>query len=94
MIEVTTFRLLPGADPNAFASADERLQTEFYYGQPGLVRRTTAKSDDGTYAMITYWDSGDEAIAAAAVLVNARSWIVVSSFIDASTQTVIRFSPL
>ncbi len=64
MIEITTFRLQAGVDTAAFAAIDERLQTEFFYLQPGLQRRTTARSEDGTWASIIVWDSPENADAA------------------------------
>lgn len=64
MIEITTFRLHADIEAKAFASVDERLQTEFFYFQPGLQRRTTARSNDGTWASIIVWDSTEHADAA------------------------------
>jgi hypothetical protein len=64
MIEITTFRLHAGVEAQAFALLDERLQTEFFYGQPGLRRRTTVRSEDGTWASIIVWDSVEHADAA------------------------------
>jgi hypothetical protein len=64
MIEITTFRLHEGADGEVFAKLDERLQTEFFYFQPGLQRRTTARSTDGEWASIIVWDSENCADAA------------------------------
>ena len=64
MIEITTFRLHADVEAKAFVLVDERLQTEFFYLQPGLQRRTTARSDDGTWASIIVWDSPEQADAA------------------------------
>jgi hypothetical protein len=57
MIEITTFRLHASVDPKAFVTLDEQLQTEFFYFQPGLQRRTTACSVEGDWASIIVWDS-------------------------------------
>jgi hypothetical protein len=64
MIEITTFRLHVGVEVQTFALLDARLQTEFFYVQPGLQRRTTVRSDDGTWASIIVWDSPEQADAA------------------------------
>ncbi len=42
VIETMMFRLVDGADEGAFLAVDKRLQTEFAYQQPGLLRRTTS----------------------------------------------------
>jgi hypothetical protein len=54
-IEIQTFRLAPGATESAFLEADARLQTEFIYQRPGLVRRTTARGPDGEWLVIVLW---------------------------------------
>ena len=65
MIEITRFALAEGADETAFLAADKELQEEFAYRQPGLLRRTTAKGDDGRYVVIDLWRSADDADACA-----------------------------
>jgi hypothetical protein len=52
VIETMTFRLRPGVDEAEFLGVDKRLQSEFAYQQPGLVRRTTGHAD----AMSARWD--------------------------------------
>jgi hypothetical protein len=63
VIEIATFRIVGGED--AFLELDQRIQTEFAYQQPGLVRRTTAKAEDGEWVVITVWTSAAHASAAA-----------------------------
>ena len=60
-IEVATFRLRDGADESAFLAADERVQKEFFYTRPGIVRRTTARASDGDWLVVTLWGSVEEA---------------------------------
>ena len=55
------FRLLPGAEEQAFLAADRRLQEEFAYQQPGLLRRTTARGGDGSWIVIDLWRSAADA---------------------------------
>jgi len=64
VIEVTTFRLAAGVDEATFREADSRYQTEFAYGQPGLLRRTVARGQDGEWLVVTLWRSADDADAA------------------------------
>ena len=61
MIEIFSFKLLPGADEAAFLAADKRLQAEFAYQQPGLMRRTTARATDGEWVVIDPWRSEADA---------------------------------
>jgi hypothetical protein len=68
VIETMTFRLVDGADEGAFLVVDERLQTDFAYQQPGLVRRTLARGvgdRDSEWVVIDLWTSEAEADACA-----------------------------
>jgi hypothetical protein len=51
------FRLRDGVDREAFRALDARVQTEFAYQQPGLLRRTTACSADGEWLIVRLWDT-------------------------------------
>ena len=61
VIETMTFALRPDADEEAFLAADRRLQVEFAYHQPGLLRRTTARDSAGGWIVIDLWRSADDA---------------------------------
>lgn len=61
MIQFLEFRLREGADEEAFLSCDKRLQTDFAYQQPGLLRRTTARGDDRRWVVIDLWASAEAA---------------------------------
>ncbi len=61
VIELMRFRLAAGADADAFLEADKRLQSDFAYRQPGLLRRTTARGADGGFIVIDLWRSGADA---------------------------------
>ena len=60
VIETMTFALRPDADEAAFLAADRRVQVEFAYHQPGLVRRTTARDSAGGWIVIDLWRSADD----------------------------------
>jgi hypothetical protein len=94
MINVLTFRLLDGVDEAAFVAADARLQVEFANLQPGMLRRTTARGDDGEWAVFTIWAS---AAAAEAVAASSGENEVVAQFlalIDRSTLAVNQYLEL
>ena len=63
-VVVWTFRLKDGVSEEDFLAANERMQTEFVYQQPGFVRRTTARTSDGEWLVIGMWSSRSEAAAA------------------------------
>ena len=86
------FRLLPEAVVEEFLTADRRLQTEFAYQQPGLLRRTLAWSEDGEWLVIDHWRSASDADAC------AQRWdedVVAQAFmsmVDRSSVRVQRFN--
>ena len=49
LIEIMTFRLQPDIDDDDFFAADAVVQADFAYQQAGIVRRTIARADDGTW---------------------------------------------
>jgi hypothetical protein len=70
VIETMTFRLLDGTSEADFLAVDKRLQSDFAYQQPGLVRRTTARGrrdgGDDEWVVIDLWRSAADADACAA----------------------------
>ncbi|MBV8982324.1 MAG: hypothetical protein JO086_15585 [Acidimicrobiia bacterium] len=67
VIETRTFRLADGVDEAEFLEADEQARTSFLYHQPGMLRATTARADDGEWIAVVLWASYEDADAAAEV---------------------------
>jgi hypothetical protein len=94
VVEVITFRLAGGADRNDALRADERVQTEFSYRQPGFVRRTTAISDDGEWLVLQLWQSLSNADAAADAARNDPIVKRFQGFVDPATTRHARYETL
>ena len=94
VIETTAFRLRDGADEDAFVAADAAVQTGFVYCQPGLVRRTTARADDGNWIVVTLWETSAAAEASAATQAGDPAVAVFDTHVDFSTLRSKRFSTL
>lgn len=96
MIEVTTFRLVAGTEEAEFLAADARVQSDFAYQQPDLVRRTTARSAaaEGEWIVIELW--GDVAAADAAATRREGDAAVQAflAFVDATSVTTRRYTEL
>ncbi|MEM8620909.1 MAG: hypothetical protein AAGF73_14415 [Actinomycetota bacterium] len=60
MIEIRTFRLRAGVDPERFSTLVTSVQTGVYYQQPGFVRQTIGRSGD-TWLILTSWASPEAA---------------------------------
>jgi hypothetical protein len=61
VLEVETFTLVAGIDALAFRALDEQIQEWCYVNRPGLARRTTARTDNGTYVVITLFGEASQA---------------------------------
>jgi hypothetical protein len=85
VMEIVTFRLLPGADEATFLAADYRMQTEFVPHRPGFARRTTARSDDGSWASVLLWSSMADAESAYADLEGDEVGAGFLSLVDPAT---------
>ena len=97
VIETMTFRLVKGADEAAFLGVDKRLQTDFAYQQPGLVRRTTARGVDnraGEWVVIDLWATAEDADACAARWDDDPLAQELMSYVDRSTVEVRRYLDL
>jgi heme-degrading monooxygenase HmoA len=94
MILVVTYRLRTNADESAFIALDAQLQTDFYYQQPGIERRTTARSTDGAWVTISHWDSTDAIAAARSAAVAEGVMAKLGEYIDMSTITGTTYAPL
>jgi len=94
MIEILRFRLRPDADEAAFLAADREVQTGFAYHQPGLLRRTTARSGDGGWIVIDFWRSEGEADACEARWGHDAIAAAFLSFVDRPTVRSERFTEL
>ena len=88
------FRLEPGGDEAAFLAADRRVQEDFAHQQPGLLRRTIARGEDGDWIMIVLWRSTAEADASEA---RAERDEVMQAFLaqlDSASLAVERYQEL
>lgn len=94
VIEVVTFRLKPGQDEALFLEADKQAHTEFFYLQPGIIRRTTAKGSDGEWMALTLWGSADDAVAAAAASHDDHNVAPALACIDRSSLTAKLYTTL
>jgi len=94
VIEILRFRLSPGADEEAFLAADRWLQTEFAYQQPGMLRRTTARGDDGSWIVIDLWRSAVDADACDARWEHDPVALEFMGLLDRSSVSTERYQEL
>ena len=97
VVETMTFRLAADADEGEFLAADRRLQTDFAYRQPGLLRRTTARGASGRageWVVVDLWRTEEDADACAARWDRDETAQAFMAFVDRSTVDVRRYLDL
>lgn len=97
VIETMTFRLVDGTDDATFLAVDKRLQCDFAYQQPGLVRRTTARGQGdraGEWIVIDLWRSAEDADAAAARWDDDPTAQELMALVNADTVEIRRYVDL
>ena len=92
LIENATFKLVDGISTEEFLAIDARFQEDFAYQQKGFLRRTTARSDDGTWLVMNLWDSLESAEAPKNVDDCREVVEELHRCIDFSTHKVERYS--
>jgi hypothetical protein len=90
VIEIMTFRLVDGADERAFRDIDRRVQVEVAYQQPGLARRTLARSGD-RWLVLQIWTTPQAAQAGGAAFDASPLGAHFLGFVDAGSVVVERF---
>lgn len=81
VVELTTLRFLRGTQETAFLAADARVQSDFFYQQPGLVRRTTARGA-GDWLIVCFWESEAAASSAAEAARTDRAAMAFASLVE------------
>jgi hypothetical protein len=94
VIEILRFRLAEGADEGGFRATDKRVQEEFAYHQPGLLRRTTARAEDGSWVIVDLWRSLADAEACDARWGSDGAAQAFMSLVDASSLSSERYFEL
>ncbi len=94
IVELLTFRPRPDADPAELRARDARVQTGFAHLQPGLLRRTSATSDDDEWLVVQLWDSTEAADAAGVAAASDRIVAALLELIEPSSIASRRYADL
>lgn len=93
LIEIMTFQLAPNVDIDVFIVADALVQADFSYHQPGILRRTLARADDGEWLIHTIWTSADAARAAQVAFAASDLGTDFMALIDEATIDIGSYAP-
>jgi len=85
VVDVVTFSLRPEADTASFLEVDKELQALVSIEGAGFIRRTTARSNDGTWLVVSLWATQPDADASAASTDATRAAFM--GYLDTPTLT-------
>jgi hypothetical protein len=95
VIEIQTLRLAESAAPAEFVEADRRVQVEFAYMQPGLLRRTTARGESGRdWLVVSVWANSEAADAASAAAHGDGAVQTLRGLVDSAVVVTRRYETL
>ncbi|HUC35798.1 MAG TPA: hypothetical protein VMR97_01600 [Acidimicrobiales bacterium] len=94
VFETLTFRLKPETDEVEFRLADRAVQGDFVRDIPGFVQRTTCRSRDWEWFVVTVWETEHEADKAKHLGESSRVMEKFFSFIDRESSTAKRYTSL
>lgn len=82
IVELLTFRPTPGTPDDAVRAADQRVQVEFALLQPGILRWTTTRAEDGEWLVVSLWESAEAAAAAEAAATSDPAASAFAALVD------------
>jgi hypothetical protein len=91
-VEVSQFRLVPGANDQAFLDAAEKTQTGFLEEQEGFVGRDLLRTDDGSWMDIVRFQSAEAAQAAFERFAGHPSVKAFESMLDPDSVSMTHWS--
>ena len=94
LIVTAVFSLVDGVSEEDFLAADARFQEEFAYQLKGHLRRTTARGENGTWLVMSMFDSAESFAAAGNATVGLDAVENMHRYIDFSTHRVETFTTL
>lgn len=86
VIEIATFKLLPGVIIEDFAKLDKAVETQHVSKQPGFISRQSGYTKDGQWMAIVHWLTEDYAKASMASFSDAPATAPFMSKVDADTM--------
>ena len=94
IIEVLTFRPRPGVTEDELRAAEGLVYEEFAMQQRGIIRRTTAVSDDGEWLVLQLWGDEPSADAADAAAASHAAVAALHGLADPDSLTSRRYRDL
>ena len=94
IVELSTFRPRAGVADADLVAAETRACQEFTHLQPGIVRRTTAVSDDGEWLVVQLWADEASADAASVAAASDPAIAALHALADPDSFTTRRYGDI
>lgn len=94
IVELLTFRPRPGATEDELRAAEARVYEDFAMHQQGMIRRTTARSDDGEWLVVQLWHDLASARAAEAAAASHPATAALHDLAEPGSLAARRYEDL
>ncbi|SHI59687.1 nuclear transport factor 2 family protein [Aquimarina spongiae] len=91
IMEVTTFQVNEGVNPDDFEKRDAQIESDFTSKQPGFIKRQSGVNEKGEYVVIVYWKSIPNADASMNKFMSDPSVADYAQMINANTMKMSRY---
>lgn len=91
VVEVASFKLKEGVDPQEFAKLDKAVADSYVSKQPGFIQRESGLVDGDTWRVIVHWQSLDDADASMESFMSASAAQDFLAGADTSTMKMQRY---
>ena len=91
VVEVASFKLKDGVDPQEFAKLDKAVADGYVSKQPGFIQRESGLVDGDTWRVIVHWESLDDADASMESFMSASAAQGFLAGADTSTMKMQRY---
>ena len=91
IMEVTTFQINEGVNPDDFEKRDAQIEGDFTSKQPGFIKRQSGVNEKGEYVVIVYWKSIPNADASMNKFMSDPSVADYAQMINANTMKMSRY---
>jgi heme-degrading monooxygenase HmoA len=94
IIELARYRLVPGADPEALAQAEQAIQSEVGPTHPGYLGRELLHAADGSYVLIMRWESEEASATWNKTLFASAAGQKLGPLVDRASMSLERLMPV
>lgn len=93
-LEIVMYKTKEGVSDVDFNKTSDEMETNFAKKQKGFIKRTFAKSENGDWVDVVYWETMDDAIKASGAAMNSPACVPMFGMLDNASVKMFHFDIL